>query len=233
MDTFCLVDFDNTPPHLRNGGVLSLAIQLRSEVLTHLGSIEDLYLRLYGGWYTASGLSRLGSQLTQDIATNFPIVGVTAGRIKTHLFCELASSIIDDKSQVLTWTHRLRNGIRSRLTPKNPQACAFNSSCPIAPVVQFSRGRCPIAGCGVKTEDAFSYEEQKLVDTLLCCDILALSLRRPAPAVFVVSDDDDLLPAFLMGAGLGGSIWRCRMRSNPNTFYDSILMQSNVQTIAI
>ncbi len=69
MDAFCLVDFDNMPPKLRGGGVLSLAMQLRAEVLQQVTSLEDLHLRLYGGWYTASGLT--SARLAID-AGDFP-----------------------------------------------------------------------------------------------------------------------------------------------------------------
>ena len=42
--------------------------------------------------------------------------------------------------------------------------------------------------------------QQKLVDTLICCDLLSLC-TDPGTSVFLVSDDDDFVPALLL-AGL-------------------------------
>lgn len=232
MDAFCVVDFDNVPAPIRNGGLGAFATRLMTVIGQHVQLLGDIYIRLYGGWYTASGLSNSGSRLTQEIAKQFPIVVTNSGRIVRHIHCEIASSLIDNPAQLLGWTYRQRHGIRSRLSRKNPAACAAPTGCAIDLVVRWSKGQCPLVGCSVKMEDAFTYGEQKLVDTLLCCDILALARRKPTPAIFVFSDDDDLMPALLM-SGDRGAVWRCRMNANLNTFYDSILLQSKVQSITI
>ena len=233
MDVFCLADFDNIPNQLKNGGLATLSARFDAVIATQLQASDDVFLRLYGGWYSASGLSNSGTRLTQEIARSFPIVVAQNGKIIRHKHCEIASSLIDNKGQLLGWTHRQRHGIRSRVSRKFPAACLSQSGCLIDAVTQWSRGSCPIAGCNVKKEDAFSYAEQKLVDTLLCCDLLALARRKPAPNIFVFSDDDDLLPAIIMAANDCNSIWRCRMRPNPNSYYDPILLQAGIQSITL
>jgi hypothetical protein len=233
MDVYCLIDFDNMPIPLRTSGLAALANRLQVVLSRELSSFDDVHVRLYGGWYTASGLSNSGSVLTQEISRSFPVVKALGTQIIRRIHCEIASSLVENSGQLLGWTHRQRHGIRSRLFRKQPASCASQSSCAIDAVVAWSRGQCPIPGCTVKTWDAFTYGEQKLVDTLLCCDVLALSRRKPPPPVFVLSDDDDLLPALLMGAADGGTLWRCRMKANTNTFYDVILAQNSVRTINI
>ena len=233
MDAVCLVDFDNLPQRLRNAGLVPLARYLEQAVQKASPNPGDITVRLYGGWYSASGLSNSGSLLTQEIARDFPLVTPSSTRIIRRIHCEIASSLIDNKSQLLGWTYRRRSGIRSRLTNKRPADCAAPNSCTLEAVVRWSRGRCPDQGCPVTVQNAFTYNEQKLVDTLLCCDILALCRRTPKVAIFVLSDDDDLLPALLMGTSDGGLVWKCRMKPNPGTHYDSLLSQSSVSLIDI
>lgn len=233
MDVLCLIDFDNMPVQIRNGGLGAFANKLLVNISGTIASFQDVRVRLYGGWYSQGGLSNSGSRLTQEISRIFPIAIAVQGQIVHRIHCEIASSLVDNRAHVLGWTHRQRHGIRSVLARKSPPLCASQGACVIDAVVSWSRGACPIAGCSVKVKDAFAYGEQKLVDTLLCCDVLALSLRRPSPPIFVLSDDDDLMPAYVMAGGLGASVWRCRMGSNTNTFYDGLLAQSGVGTITI
>jgi hypothetical protein len=53
----------------------------------------------------------------------------------------------------------------------------------------------------VRAGDAYEVVEQKMVDTMICCDLLALALHEPS-SIGVMSDDLDLLPALAMAGKL-------------------------------
>jgi len=234
MEAYVLLDYDNVVPLVRQA-LPAISARLHTALEQYAPNLDDVHIRLYGGWYDIAGLTSLGTVVTQEIAQHFPIaILATQGtNIVRRIFCELASSLIDSGPDILVWTFRRRRGIRSRLTSLRPQNCAAGGQCLIQSVVKWSRGKCPIPGCNVTAEDAFSYCEQKLVDTLLCCDLVALAGRTPPPSIFVLSEDDDMMPAFLMAGRAGARIWRCQTRPVTNPVYEVLLKRYNVQTIAI
>ena len=60
MVTFVLVDYDNLPQRLQAAGLVALANLADLAVCRALPDPEDVYIRLYGGWYDIQGLSRKG-----------------------------------------------------------------------------------------------------------------------------------------------------------------------------
>jgi uncharacterized LabA/DUF88 family protein len=110
--------------------------------------------------------------------------------------------------------------------------CANPAACGIQAVAQWSRGRCHVAGCSVPAQSVFTYNEQKLVDTLLCCDLIVLAMRRPKTGVFLISDDDDMIPAVLLGSRLGGAVHILETKIRQSA-YGRLLQQYNVHTSSL
>ena len=77
------------------------------------------------------------------------------------------------------------------------------------------------------------YREQKLVDTLLCCDLVALSSRKPSEPIILVSNDDDMVPALILGAKLGGAVYKVQNTARLATAYDPLCQQSGVTFLSI
>ena len=233
MDVFFLVDYDNIPEEHKRYGLAAFIVRLQALGSKHMPKAGDFFTRLYGGWYSASGLTNPATLLTQEIQRDCPLIVTNGNSILRRVHCELASSLLEVPSYNLGWTLRKREGIRSRLTRRYTPACHSLADCSIDKAVAWSRGQCPVAGCGVTASDAFNYYEQKLVDTLLCCDLLSLALRSPAPDTFVVSDDDDMLPAMIMAAKVGGRVWKCGLRTHGSSFYAGALNQYAVKTVTL
>jgi hypothetical protein len=232
LDAFALVDYDNLPMAIRNAGLVALAWRIESHVTGIVPTIGDIHIRLYGGWYEVAGLTNSGTILTQEIGRSFPIPITVGGNAARTITCEIGSSLIDSRGEALLFTKRNRRGMRSVLRSQTPRNCISPGTCTINSVVRWSRGSCSFAGCGVATPDAFTYDEQKLTDTLLCADILALARRTPPPPTFVLSNDDDMTPAILLAAKSGAPIFLVRNLANPK-FYDGILRQNNVQILTL
>jgi len=153
-------------------------------------------------------------------------------RIKCRIYCEIASALIDTPSDLLLHTFRQRKGMRSRLSVAQNPNCANATSCTVNAVAQWSRGRCQVKGCSVTAESVFTFNEQKLVDTLLCCDLVALAARGARDPVFLISDDDDMIPAILLGGRMGGVVHVLETRSRKSA-YRTLLQLYNVQISAL
>jgi len=75
--------------------------------------------------------------------------------------------------------------------------------CPIKILEKFSKKRgklCPVNGCTVTNSTAFTIIEQKMVDTMLSCDILFISDQPQVSSVIIMSDDFDIHPAIALAS---------------------------------
>src|ERR1035438_976313 len=228
MEAFALVDYDNLPITVQQAGMNNLAHQIDVVAKAADPSLSDLHIRLYGGWYTQAGLTKKGTQLSQEIGTTFPIPLMHSSGTRRYLRCEIASALLSSPSDVFYATLRRRAGMRSRLASKSPMWCANPSGCTIQACVRWSQGSCSVAGCSVVSTEAFEYYEQKLVDTLLCCDLVHLSLAQNDP-IYVISDDDDMTPAILIDRKYATFISHLRRSTAIAKAYDPILIGNKVR----
>ena len=105
------------------------------------------------------------------------------------------------------------------------------NNCSATTVLRWAKRGCPVLGCPVDSPLAFERDQQKLVDTLICCDILELASRHSEAALFLVSEDDDMIPALVVAGSKGGQV--CHIRTNPKKtrLYDSLLIRQNVKLV--
>jgi hypothetical protein len=226
MDCFVLVDYDNLEPATKSQGLVSVARSIDAALQANVSGIDDLRIRLYGGWYQGAVLTRRAGSLSQEIGASFPIpLRKTTGGFR-YLRCELAATLLCSPNDLLESTFRSRAGIRSRLTRKFPSWCINQQGCSIQAMVHWSHGNCPAPGCTVKSNESFEFFEQKLVDGQICSDVLYLALSGN-DTICVVSGDDDLVPALMMGGKYGNVIHLRQI--GVTTVYDRILTNHRVQ----
>jgi uncharacterized LabA/DUF88 family protein len=230
MKVHCLIDYDNLPQSDRGIGLASLARRIAAAVSTD-SALDVLALRLYGGWYDEGGLTNDGTRLSQEIGSIFPFAVTDKGVLRFHLTCEIASAPVDRPADILPFTLRTKRGLRIRPRTVIAPHCIAPTACGVKHIQTWVSGICPSSGCTVSTAEAFYYREQKLVDTLLCCDLVAVCLRRPLEPVVLVSNDDDMIPAVLTGTYVGGTVHMVRTSARSSTAYDSLCQQNGVRTI--
>ena len=200
-----LVDFDNFMPPARTleeseaSHLLQATIRSMLEKSPELASIN---VRLYGGWRSSGLLSRRGSEVAGLLRAIDPFpIPISSARILRGRM-ELALSLVGHTSPEFDDTYRVRGSApRIRLSQNPvPSGCASNQhdACPARILTKFtaSRGRvCPIDKCAVTAEAAFLHAEQKMVDTLLSCDLIELaSLSENYAQVAIASGDTDFVP---------------------------------------
>lgn len=208
-----LIDFDNFyGGKLREADNAWLAYEINkmiSEALKLIGEIHIINIRFYGGWLQKGVLTRLGSLLQQSIqlANPFPLShvglqGILRGEIS------LATRLL--QLPAIEWpdTYRSKAGPpKLRLANDNsmPDGCARTDSCPVILLRQFTNKKgkpCHIETCTVTNCNAFLVAEQKMVDTMLACDILAFAQDTQVAGIVVLSDDSDLLPPLAMATAM-------------------------------
>jgi uncharacterized LabA/DUF88 family protein len=200
---FVLIDFDNIFKKSLNeysSEEFELIIKdLIRDVISLNPSPSEIKLRFYGGWFKDDILTGRASLLQQLISTIsiFPIIKLGA-RIKGNI--ELATTLYYYPSHVWTNTFKEKEGIpRLRINQeKLPEWCSLNrDQCPVFLLNKFTirkEKQCHIEHCEIKNSEAFTGIEQKMVDTMIACDLITFSQEKGVEAVCLFSDDFDLLP---------------------------------------
>lgn len=200
---FLLIDFDNIfkkPLSSYSTEEFELIIKdIIRDVLSLNQVPSEIKIRFYGGWFKEEILTSRASLLQQMISSIsiFPIIKESI-RIKGDI--ELATSIYYFPTYIWTNTFKEKQGIpRVRINhEKLPEWCSSNrDQCPAFLLNRFTakKGRlCHNDNCEVKNSEVFTGIEQKMVDTMLACDLITFSQESDIEAVCLFSDDLDLLP---------------------------------------
>ncbi len=155
-------------------------------------------VRIYGGWYEANLMSQLAQDVAVAIQSEFPaIIRLPTGTGQSATlttFAELALSLMEEPSHQLFNTYR-RKGKPANVRVQTPSTVGCPD--PLCPLPQAKKllksGKCPVATCPVTANDLVYRHEQKIVDTMLSCDLI-YSTQLGYDRVLLVSGDDDFLP---------------------------------------
>lgn len=194
------IDYDNLNRAAKNAGLRDLVTRslLATPVPTQ-AVIGDCETRIYGGWYEGSMLTQAAQNIACELGRDFPAIlpfrnraGITG---KCTVTAELARSLEAEPAHHLFNTYRQRSMPRTlKCADPSSRGCT-DEDCPLACLPSlFDTEMCPKDGCSVKLHDIIFQEQQKLVDTMLACDMLHAA-QLGCALISLVSSDDDLLPA--------------------------------------
>ena len=132
----------------------------------------------------------------------------------------------------LTWHHTsavLRGAPRLRFA-SNRKACPRieeGDGCLASQMVKFSKSKgsvCPSDGCTATNGDTFERLLQKMVDTLMVCDLLHIAkLPCDRQKIIVATDDWDVLPGIAAAAEGNAAITWIRRNHRREQSYDGSL----------
>lgn len=210
---FLLVDFDN----------LFLNVCGRNNYnRMHQGMLYDLVRRL-------------------DLETSFFDAIVTRSRIRLRLYGgwyresrlsvmaqNLRQAVMVGGLGPYDTRARVRVNVQSELA--HNLYCMGNSQTPLYATFRSVRSQtCPLCHSNRSVYD----NHQKMVDTMLCCDLLYL-VQQANTYVAVVTSDDDLLPPLLQQASAGKHVYHMLTKSTPSesfTRYYRTLFPANYHCV--
>jgi len=204
---YILIDFDNwIKKPLNQIPDKDLEFLFSTYLLNFIGNevYDRIYIRLYGGWYKKNILTSKASELQMKLSqiSIFPYINQQK-RIIIRGNIEIVNSSLNLPELIWTNTYHERNGIpRLRINvDKTTSVCTENSDkCPIKLLNNFTKHknkRCSVLGCGNQHNEVFFTREQKMVDTLIACDLNYCSREKNIYNVQLVSDDIDHFPALI------------------------------------
>lgn len=209
-----LTDFDNVfgPEKPSDFGWLDLEInKILGLALRLQPATTRVDLRFYGGWLRQGVLTSRASALQAKLSTAsiFPVVRPNSMEI-IRGSVSLATRITAVPTIEWQDTVKEKRGFPQVRLANNslPLACVSPADCSVDLVRRFTKTwnkTCPRPGCTVKNNEAFVALEQKMVDTMMACDLIDASLSDGAPTIVVMTDDADIVPAIAMAATRGKS----------------------------
>lgn len=166
---------------------------------------KSIEIRLYGGWYKETSFTKQASSVQQLLRNVTVFPKVTEYKILNGKI-ELATSLYIKPDFIWRYTHKETNGVkRIRINHDSVDAlCTENKSlCPKYILYKFTdtkNKKCHIEGCSNLQKDVFKGAEQKMVDTLIACDIISISEDETNAGILVISDDQDHLPSLALAS---------------------------------
>lgn len=213
------IDYDNLLPMQKSAGILDVVTKVLVQVpwdnATTRGSCE---VRVYGGWYEGNQITRMAEQLTVRLQDEFPaIIRVPLGNnvtLSLKTTAELAVALLQEPDHHMFNTYR-RKGKPANVKVQEPvDVGCVDTDCVLHQMKKLLQsGRCPKVGCSVSTCDLVYRIEQKIVDTMLTCDMIH-SVDRVSGRVILVSGDDDFLPPIRTVLLRDGAVVRCHPKPN-------------------
>jgi len=192
-----------------NSQLLSKLSEIINIAISQVTMVNDIDIRLYGGWYEDGLFTAAASKISQAIESEdfFPIPVAGQPTLIRGTIELTASSIA---SPMKRWPTLFKQGSgtpRLQICPGlETSICDANLSiCPIHVVKRFSKGPkriCSVDGCTRANADVFRQARQKKVDVMMAADIVSAASGnyKPYQAVTVFTDDTDLYPAILDAA---------------------------------
>jgi uncharacterized LabA/DUF88 family protein len=213
---YILIDFDNfikkPIEEILEKDIEYHFILFIQKLLSENKKYERIIIRLYGGWYQEGILSKRGQQLQQKISkiSLFPFPD-KEGKNLIRGKIELAESILSTPEIVWDNTYLEKNGIPSlRIdNDKISDICKNNREhCPIYIIKSFTKNKrkiCKVESCNNIHRDIFFQRGQKMVDTMIACDLQYCSFQKNIQNAILISSDTDLIPALIQSNSMSFS----------------------------
>ena len=154
--------------------------------------------RVYGGWYEGTQITRMAEEVTLEIQRDFPKIirlpTAAGGQVTITTSAELAVALLQEPNHHLFSTYR-RKSRPANVRVAQPAVVGCADPACVLPLLKalLKTGRCPKLGCRVAVDDLVYRHEQKLVDTMLSCDLI-FAASAGHNRLVLISGDDDFLP---------------------------------------
>lgn len=177
------------------------------EIIRKDETIEKIIIRLYGGWFTGTELNNKASEILR-IITNisvFPYVNLSKMK-RVNGSIDLAFSLFSLPDFKWKNTRQEKKGLPNLRINSDAltETCLNNKEhCPIKIMQKFTKKKgkfCSVESCSNRNEDVFISFQQKMVDTMLACDLITFAEKENYSEIILISDDTDFLPSLALSS---------------------------------
>ncbi len=202
-----LIDFDN----LFKKNIQSYTIDnfksifqsIVDDILQMNDKVEEIMIRLYGGWYTKNKLTPKAQEIEKRIG-DFDISRYPFKNKKVKVSVNLVFSLNALPNDIWTNTRQEKEGLPNLKVNSEfiDEMCENNKDrCPVKIINKFTKKKgkvCSIDSCLKTNNRIFTTIQQKMVDTLIACDLITFSEKNEYIEIILISDDIDFFPALAL-----------------------------------
>ena len=221
MKLAIFIDYDNLLARHRSSGILNVATKaLIQTPLSSQSGRGTCDIRIYGGWYEGPTMTVRAQELAVEIGNEFPtIIRVPrqSGQVVAlETTAALAVALMEEPRHHLFGTYR-KKGKPKNIRVQTPAAVGCtDSSCPLPMTKKLlESGSCSLSSCAVTLSDLVYRQEQKIVDTMLTCDMVHAPTQGYQQLI-LLSGDEDFLPPLRTVVLRGTPVARFHPQSNRN-----------------
>lgn len=219
MKVGVFVDYDNLLDAHKASGILDLCTKVLMRMPWDLKEARgNCDVRIYGGWYEGVDITPLAQELTVSLQQEFPAI-IRLRRSATEITsltttAELAVSMMEEPGHHMFDTFRKKGRPGNIRIQKPDEIGCVDASC-LLPLMKklLKSGSCPVGGCSVGVKNLVYRNEQKVVDTMLSCDMI-FAPKIDYDHIVLISGDDDFLPPIRTLMLRGVSVARCHPKPN-------------------
>lgn len=219
------VDFDNIKSSTSSKGLDFLSEKLIEVIgLKILSDENEIYLRVYGGWHTGQTRTKIADKLTIELQKYFPKYRQISNDKRIKIYVELVYKLEHSPKVCFYYSYREKNLPRNiRCVPKSEFVCS-EDNCPMELIRHYiETKKCPNPNCSNKSIGNFLFRnEQKIVDSLLTCDLLNYSFLEEEKYLTLVSSDDDFLPSIVSSISHGQEVIHVLTQRENNNLYKEV-----------
>ena len=237
MTIGCFIDYDNID-------AVEKAVGIKDLVTVIYSKLEDsfkhqnlrMYVRFYGGWYDTNGqLTRDAIVLSSQIEDTFPFVltqrAIKGNPHKTICNAEMAYSLLEIPGDILynTFRHKSVNHTYLRVERGSNLGCSLEGCTADIIYKTIKKKKCTNSSCTKTTSDFLYRNEQKMIDTMISCDLIyGASIYDK---VIIVSSDDDFVPVLktLLNKRKDVELFETKINSDIKTKYNLQITTKNIK----
>lgn len=199
MTCVIFIDYDNLSRQQKIKGLLDIITQALVQ-MPFWGNLTRVKCnaRIYGGWYEGETLTRDAQDVTGKLQKDFPTsrrlpMRNNGVQVTFSIDAELAVALIQEPGHLMFDTYR-RKGKPRNIQVERPEDVGCDDKECFLPLVKkiLNDGKCPKTECKVRKANLIYRHEQKIVDTMLSCDMIYAANEKASIAL--MSSDDDFLP---------------------------------------
>jgi uncharacterized LabA/DUF88 family protein len=203
-----IIDFDNyfRDNEINDSQKFELALtEIVEKCETNFQNFNEILIRLYGGWYQGTTLTKKASIL-QQLLSQISMFPKIQNSNKINGTIEMVSSLFEIPNVQWHYTYKEKDGIgRVRLNHDLVDGfCTQNKEqCPKYILYKFTAKKdkqCHIQNCTNTHKDVFKGIEQKMVDTMIACDVVSAVNNENVNGLFILSDDQDHFPSYAIAS---------------------------------
>ena len=208
---YILVDYDNFAKNVGisqgqiSNGVVEIIRKLdqKSDFFNQATALKDITVLLYGGWFFNDRKSYLSDDIYIEISNDFPQLYTTTSKIKININCEMSYGIFSLGKKEFYATFR-QHPANFSVNRRYVKCCEDGEIC--VDFVKEWQNNHECIYCGKKNEMLFVNVGQKMVDSMIFCDLHYLA-QLPDNVIAIVSSDDDMLPVIFQESVSNNNIY--------------------------